>query len=74
MLDVAPLVFHLAGQALPDDLEGELPRAVLEPAWLERHPVRTVPGGKFTPAGGSDPEASADDELSERLRSLGYLE
>lgn len=74
VLDVAPLVFHLAGQALPDDLEGELPRAVLEPGWLERHPVRTVPAGKFTPAGGSDPEAIADGELSERLRSLGYLE
>ena len=31
VLDLAPLVLYLAGQPLPDDLEGELPRAALVP-------------------------------------------
>lgn len=74
VLDLAPLVLHLAGQPLPDDLEGELPRAVLDPAWLEAHPVRRVPAAEPTRDAASDPQAGADEELSKRLRSLGYLE
>jgi hypothetical protein len=45
VLDVAPLVAYLAGAAIPDDLEGRLPEAWIEPAALARRPARSVEAG-----------------------------
>lgn len=72
VLDVAPLIFHLAGSPVPDDLEGGVPEA-----WLaEGTPVRHIradllPGirrGEPGEAGSNDPE------LLEKLRRLGYID
>jgi hypothetical protein len=78
VLDVAPLLLYLAGQPLPDDLEGELPRAWIRPEALAARPPARIaaalaprlapelatPGA---PGGG-------DAQLLERLRVLGYVE
>jgi hypothetical protein len=76
VLDVAPLVAHLAGQPVPDDLEGTLPEAFLDPAWLAAHPPRRVPAAE-APRFVADPRAAApsvdDDAMVERLRALGYV-
>ncbi len=74
VLDVAPLLLYLAGQPLPDDLEGALPRAVLAPAFLAENPPRTIPAA--APASAPDaPQREKeipDGALRERLRALGY--
>ncbi|MGH0030360.1 MAG: alkaline phosphatase family protein [Myxococcota bacterium] len=76
VLDVAPLLLYLAGQPVPDDLEGQLRSDLLDPAWLAAHPVRRVPAEALPPL----PEAPAAEEAAddaailERLRSLGYAE
>jgi predicted AlkP superfamily phosphohydrolase/phosphomutase len=75
VLDVAPLLLQLAGAPLPDDLEGELPRWVLDPGWLAAQPPRTVPAADLP---GLPPvletlDPSADAELVEMLRRLGYV-
>ncbi len=77
VLDIAPLMTYLAGQPIPGDFEGRLPRALLDPGYLERHPPRQVsadqaprlpaePGMPGTPG-------AADAETEERLRALGYI-
>jgi hypothetical protein len=76
VLDLAPLLFYLAGQPIPDDLEGELPRDWIDPAHLAAHPPRSVaaaevPGLARSPAA---PAAGVDDAMLERLRALGYVD
>jgi hypothetical protein len=71
VLDLAPLIVYLAGQPIPDDLEGRLPSWILSPAFLKRHPpskiaVRALPRR----SAGTTPE---DPELTRRLKSLGYV-
>jgi hypothetical protein len=69
VLDVAPLIFHLAGSPVPDDLEGQVPAA-----WVEQ-PVRMISAhempGIARDVGSSEPD---DPELVEKLRRLGYIE
>lgn len=75
VLDVAPLLFHLAGEPLPDDLEHPLPAALFEPAWLAAHPPRSVPASSLpAPPRPDAPGAASDEGLRERLRSMGYIE
>ena len=76
VLDLAPLLFYLADQPIPDDLEGELPRDWIDPAYLAAHPPRGVaaaeaPGLASSPAA---PAAGVDDAMLERLRALGYVD
>jgi hypothetical protein len=69
------LIHYLAGDRIPDDLEGELPRSWIEASHLEAHPVRTGPAADF-PAIPGDPSADGgpvDGELTEKLRALGYV-
>jgi hypothetical protein len=71
VLDLAPLLFYLAGQPIPDDLEGRLPKEILSPEFLRGHPPRTIRTTVPRPRGNTatPPE---DPELLRRLRSLGY--
>jgi hypothetical protein len=74
VLDVAPLLFHLAGTPVPDDLEGRVPERLLDPAKLAANPVRIVPAAELP---GLPPEAAREEVddavLMERLRALGYV-
>lgn len=83
VLDVSPLLFHLAGEPVPDDLEGEVPAALLSPAWRAAHPVRRIAADaipRLPETAPRDDEGRprgpvADDEtVNERLRALGYAE
>jgi hypothetical protein len=74
VLDIAPLLFHLAGEPLPDDLEHALPAAVFEPGWLAAHPPRSVPAASLPPPPRPAGAAVGDEALRERLRSMGYIE
>jgi hypothetical protein len=74
VLDVAPLLFHLAGTPVPDDLEGRVPERLLDPAKLAANPVRIVPASELP---GLPPEAASEEVddavLMERLRAMGYV-
>lgn len=75
VLDVAPLLLHLAGLPVPDDLEGAVPERMLDADALAARPVRKLaaaelPGLPEEPGG-----AQVDDAvLMERLRALGYVQ
>jgi hypothetical protein len=77
VLDVAPLVFWLAGQPIPDDVEGTLPRALLRPEALAARPPVAVAAARAPRLPEDDlaaGEGAGDAELRERLRTLGYVE
>jgi arylsulfatase A-like enzyme len=75
VLDVAPLLFHLAGAPVPDDLEGRVPERLLDPEQLAARPVRVAAAAELP---GLPPEAAGaevdDAVLMERLRALGYAQ
>jgi hypothetical protein len=75
VLDVAPLIFYLTGQALPDDLEGRLPRELIDPGRLEKAPPRSVSAAEAPLLPHTEEAAAVNDpDLVEKLRALGYLE
>jgi hypothetical protein len=76
VLDIGPLIHYLAGDRIPDDLEGSLPTHFLDPQRLAAQPPKRVPASQFSAievGPGAEPEASSAD-LTEKLRALGYVE
>lgn len=77
VLDLAPLLFQLLGEPIPEDMEGALPEEWLDPDWLAAHPPRRVAADE-APRLPASPEAPAvqvdDDAMLERLRALGYVD
>jgi hypothetical protein len=71
VLDLAPLIVYLAGQPIPNDLEGRLPSWLLDPGYLHRHPPAKI-AMRDTVRRGTG-KAEEDPELVRRLRSLGYV-
>jgi len=67
--DVAPLIFHCLGEALPEGLDGALVPALLDSVHLAAHPPA------FAPVTAPDrTRADLDAEaVQERLRGLGYM-
>ncbi len=87
LVDIAPTVLHLMGEAIPEDMDGRVLTEALDPGWLAEHPPRFVSREKQAeqrteraPLVGSDPRDGAgysDEEGAEvekRLRGLGYLD
>ncbi len=76
VLDIAPLMAYLAGQPIPDDLEGQFQRALIDPGYLDRHPPRTIPAARAPrlPAEKGRTDNAEDEETKRRLRALGYIQ
>jgi predicted AlkP superfamily phosphohydrolase/phosphomutase len=75
ILDVAPLVLYSMGLPIPVDLEGQVPVEIVDPTYLQVHPILTggtteSPSGAFAQAGGP----SIEDEVVKQLQALGYME
>ena len=77
ILDVAPLLHYTLNTALPDDLDGRLPVAAIDPEALRRRPPRRSSSPE-APAMAAAPEAvldtEAEAEILKRLQALGYVE
>jgi predicted AlkP superfamily phosphohydrolase/phosphomutase len=80
ILDVAPLLLHSLGLEVPAEMEGTLPTAAFEAAWLGSQPTRPAaprPVEEPEPAApGDEAFFTKEDELklAQRLRDLGYIE
>jgi hypothetical protein len=74
VLDISPLLFYLAGQAIPDDLEGRLPLEWIETEHRSEHPPRSAPADSSARLIESEAHGVTDPALIEKLRSLGYIE
>jgi predicted AlkP superfamily phosphohydrolase/phosphomutase len=82
ILDVAPLLAHSLGLAIPAEYEGEFPAELYEEAYLASDPPRVARESSHpavatgTGEGESALNLDESDEavLLDRLRSLGYIE
>jgi predicted AlkP superfamily phosphohydrolase/phosphomutase len=77
VLDVTPTILALYGLPVADDMDGRVWTEAIDPAFLEAHPVGRIEsyeGGETKTTGDKEPaKSSVDDEVKERLRSLGYI-
>lgn len=75
VVDVAPLLLYLAGQPIPEGLDGRLAEEALDPDYLANHPVRRVAASEapLLPPEEVDPDDPESEEIRRRLRALGYV-
>jgi len=76
--DVAPTVLYLMGLPIPPDMDGRPLLDALDPNFVARNPPRHEENGAPVPAVPADGETVFSEEesalISERLRSMGYIE
>ena len=74
LIDMAPTILHLMGQAVPEDMDGRVLQDLFEPAFIAQNPVRA--GGSADSEGGQGAQYSAEEAaiVEERLKALGYIE
>ena len=76
--DLLPTLCALLELPVADDLPGEVMEHIVDPAFLEAHPVRSVP--THTPSDwlaqrpSAELPAELEQERTQQLRELGYLE
>jgi Type I phosphodiesterase / nucleotide pyrophosphatase len=75
--DVYPTVLYLLGLPVPRDAEGKVLLEALDPAFVQAHPVRTVPSYRGLGLSPGLPHGTRDESMNEReidkLRALGYI-
>jgi predicted AlkP superfamily phosphohydrolase/phosphomutase len=75
ILDVAPTVLYAMDLPVADDMDGRVLSQAFLPAYAAARPVRYQAGG---PIGITEPQhtytAEEQEDIEDRLRSLGYLE
>jgi len=75
--DIYPTVLYLLGLPVPKDAEGKVLLDALDPAFVQAHPVRTVPSYRGLGLSPGLTQGRRDESMNEReiekLRSLGYI-
>ena len=74
MLDVAPTILALLGLPVAEDMDGRVLTELITPEFLSAHPLHTIE--TYETGDRSEPQAIEspyDEEVLERLRSLGYI-
>lgn len=86
IVDVAPTLLYSLGLPVPEDFEGEVPRAVFDARFLRDQPIRIGDATTATTSGSAksaikagaveDAEMDEDEKeaLMEQLQMLGYME
>lgn len=75
VLDVYPTLLYLLGIAVPDDADGRVLTAALDPAFIGSHPAARVSSwdGIPLPRSAAPPDAERRRQELEKLYSLGYI-
>lgn len=79
--DIAPTVLALMALPVADDMDGGVLKDAVEPAFLQRHPIRRIPtyekqGKKNQEAASESGKAAGsniDPEIKEKLKAMGYI-
>lgn len=80
ILDVAPSLLYTLGLAIPEDMEGKVPKELFVPSRWEQCPpkIETPVETSDSPKKGLGDrllfDAEAEAEMAARLRALGYIE
>lgn len=75
IVDVAPTIMYLMGEAVPQEMDGRVLRDAFQPEFLADHPVRVVDSTSRGPSDRATAEWTLEEEeqIREHLRDLGYL-
>lgn len=77
ILDLYPTMLYLLGLPVPQDATGKVLLDALDPEFVRRHPVRTIPTyetlGPARGLPGGRRESGQDERELDKLRSLGYI-
>lgn len=77
LLDVAPTVLYLLGLPKGEDMPGRVLEEAIAPSFLDRFPRRSLPSyealGRARQAADLVADSRVDQEMIEKLRSLGYV-
>jgi predicted AlkP superfamily phosphohydrolase/phosphomutase len=72
--DIAPTIQYLLGEPIPDDMEGRLIDAAIDPALLESRPPAYAAADVRVSTGVRAFEDNEAGDVQNRLRGLGYIE
>jgi arylsulfatase A-like enzyme len=72
--DILPTALHLAGVAIPDDIDGAVLADALAPEYLASHPVATTAVRAGDGDDGDALSAGEEQEMRKFLQDLGYIE
>jgi predicted AlkP superfamily phosphohydrolase/phosphomutase len=72
--DIAPTIMYLLGETIPTEFEGRLLAEAIRPQLLEERPPEYGTGDPLPVGVIAGYSEAAADEVSARLRDLGYLE
>ena len=71
--DVTPTILTLLGLPVADDMPGRVLTEIIDPEFLERHPIQRRPTyGTRAPIPGDMTDSKSSEELLARLEQLGY--
>lgn len=74
IVDVAPMIYYLLGEPIPDDVDGELHLDLLKPEFVDHQPIirRKIDHheGEVDAPDWTDED---EEQISDYLRKLGYL-
>jgi predicted AlkP superfamily phosphohydrolase/phosphomutase len=73
IVDVAPTMLYLCGQALPVDMDGRVLSQIISKEFLAANAVRFTDGGQDQPPGEVEYSAEENAEIIESLKNLGYI-
>ncbi|MCJ7680910.1 MAG: alkaline phosphatase family protein [Candidatus Aminicenantes bacterium] len=74
LTDVCPTLLYLLGFPVSADMDGRVFPGVAEPLYLEKNPIRFIPGyGQRENTVAVPQKSQFDEKIVERLKSLGYL-
>jgi predicted AlkP superfamily phosphohydrolase/phosphomutase len=71
--DITPTLLYGMGLPIAEDFDGKVVSGLFTPAFRTANPVKTVASYGASTGGKPTENAETDEELLERLRSLGYI-
>ncbi len=72
--DITPTLLYGMGLPIAEDFDGKVIEGLFPAAFRSAHPVTKVPSYGTVTAGKPTENAETDEEMLERLRSLGYIQ
>ncbi len=74
IIDVTPTALYLMGESVPGHVDGRVVDQAIDPAFFAAHPVEHAEAESLPAAPGTQLTEQEEKEISERLKSLGYME
>jgi len=71
--DVTPTMLYLLGEAVPEDMDGRVLKEIVSEEYLNSHPIRLTAQSSEEQTGGMEYSAEENEDVIERLKSLGYI-